>query len=905
MAAAAPHTIAWHALAPDDAAARLGADADAGLSSAEAAQRLAVQGPNTLPEAPRRTILNAFAEQFANFLILLLVAATVIAAAIGEYLDAVTIAAIVGVSAAIGVAQEWRAGRALEALRAMMVPVARAVRDGRVVDLPAAELVPGDRVLLDAGANVPADLRLVEAASLSLNEATLTGESSPVAKDPDAMLEAGTPVTDRTTCAFAGTVVNYGRGAGLVVATGTGTEIGRIATMIGAIDQETTPLQRRMSTLGRWLGSAAIAISAVLFAVGAATGAGVLDMLLTSVSLAVAAVPEGLPAVVAISLALGMQRMARRHALMRRLSAVETLGAATVIASDKTGTLTKGEMTVVQVYLGPDVPGVDVSGTGFEPAGELLRDGRPVRPDAQLRLLLQASALCNDAYLQQDGERWSVAGDATEGALAVLAAKAGLSARDLARSYPRVDEVPFSAERRRMTTVHRDPKGGLVAFHKGAARDVLERCSQRQRGDEAVALTPEQRDEILGANRELASRGLRLLALAYRPLAAPPDGEIERDFIFLGLAAIQDPPRPEARPAVATCRRAGIVPIMITGDHAATALAIARQLEIAGPDDAAVTGADLDAMDGPALREAVATTRVYARISPEQKVRIVEVLRDEGHIVAVTGDGVNDAPALKRAHIGAAMGITGTDVAKEAADMVITDDNFASVVAAVEEGRKIFDNIRNFVVYLLSANIGEIILVGGGVVAGLPIPLLAMQILWVNLVTDSLPALALSLERGDPDVMLRRPRPPDEPIITRPVAGVLALRGAVEGFGALAVFVVWLYAFDASDDAARTVAFATIVVAELLEAHGSRSLYRTIWELGPLSNPYVVGATLLSFGALLGVLYLPPFQEAFHTEALGAGGWLAVLIVAGLRLAMIEGLKVSPWRLPLERPGPG
>ncbi|MBI2913238.1 MAG: cation-translocating P-type ATPase [Chloroflexi bacterium] len=892
---------AAHAAAVEEVARALATDISEGLTSAEAERRLALWGPNAIPEPPRHTIAQALVEQFANFLILLLLAATVLAAAIGEYLDAGTIAAIVALSALLGVAQEWRAERALQALRVLMAPTALAVRDGQLKEMPAPSLVPGDVVLLRVGHHVPADLRLADAVSLSLDEASLTGESTPVHKDPGLVLPADTPVADRLNCAFAGTLVTYGRATGVVVATGPGTEIGRIAALISAYEEEETPLQRRMSGLGRWLGAGAVAVSIVIFGVGAATGKDLVDMLLTAVSLAVAAVPEGLPAVVAIGLALGMQRMARRHALVRRLAAVETLGSATVIASDKTGTLTMGEMTVVELYLGPGLPPLEVTGVGYEPAGEFRRGGEAVDParDSHLRLLLTAGALCNDARLQEEGGRWRVVGDTTEGALVVAAAKARLSWEQIEGEQPRQWELPFSPQRRRMTTIHRGGEG-LVAYVKGAPDVVLPLCSRRRAGADVVELSEEGRRRVLATNEELASRGLRLLALAYRPLAgdAAPD-EVERELVFLGLATIQDPPRPEARQAVALCRRAGIVPVMITGDHAATALAIARELEIATAG-AALAGAELDGMDEAELREAVQHVRVYARISPEQKVRIVDALRVAGHIVAVTGDGVNDAPALKRADIGVAMGLTGTDVAKEAADMVITDDNFASIVAAVEEGRKIFDNIRNFVVYLLGANIGEILVVFAAVVVGLPLPLLPMQILWVNLVTDSLPALALSMEPGDPDAMQRPPRPPREPVVTGVLAWTVGVRGLAVAVAVMVAFVVWLEVADASDDGARTVAFATLVVAELLKAYGSRSLYRTALGLGALSNRYLVAGTLVSFGLLLAVLYVSPLQEAFHTEAPGLWEWLAVAGLGSLPLLVIEGMKVSPWRL---RPG--
>lgn len=887
-----------HARLVEEVVRDLGTDLERGLRDDEAASRLLVYGPNSLPEPPGRSLLRALLDQFANFLIVLLIIATAIAALIGEYVDAITIAAIVALTAILGLVQEWRAERALQALRGMMAPTARLLREGRVIELPAPEVVPGDVVILEVGHYVPADIRLVESATLNINEASLTGESDPVSKDAASVLAPEATVADRRNSAFAGTVVTYGRGCGVVVATGASTEVGGIATIIGTVEEGPTPLQRRMSNLGRWLGGAAIAISVVIFGMGAATGEDVLDMLLTSVSLAVAAVPEGLPAVVVISLALGMQRMARRHALMRRLAATETLGSATVIASDKTGTLTRGEMTVVRIYLGPDLEQMTVTGTGYEPVGEFrgIRDVVAPRSDRHIRLLLTAGALCNDARLLHEKGRWRVVGDTTEGALVVAARKAGLDWEQLEAEEPRISEVPFSSDRARMTTVHQ-VETRCVAYMKGAPEVILPLCESRRRRDDRVPLTEEDRGSVASANEELAALGLRILAVAYREFdSPPPSGEAERRMCFLGLVAMHDPPRDEAIDSIDSCREAGILPIMITGDHARTALAVARDLRMA--DDAGVlTGSEVEHLTDSGLREAVQRVRVYARVTSGQKLRIVEALKANGHVVAVTGDGVNDAPALKRADIGVAMGITGTDVAKEAADMVITDDNFASIVAAVEEGRKIFDNIRNFVVFLLSANVGEVLLIFVAVMVGLPLPLLAAQILLVNLATDSFPALALSLEPGEPDAMRRPPKPPSEPVLTRSVAAATAIRGLAEAAGALVVFVLWREVFDSTLELARSATLATIVMAELLEAHGSRSLYRTAWSIGVFSNLWLIAATLVSFVVLIAVLYVPPLQDAFHSTSLGWGEWLAVAVASLGRLAVIEGMKIIRWPL--------
>ena len=895
-----PETLqAWHSRTAAALAEELGVSPEVGLSKSEAALRLKRWGPNVLPESKRRTFLHALIQQFANFLILLLLGATVLAAAIGEYVDAATIAAIVVLSAALGLMQEGRAEKTIQTLRAMMAPTARVLREGQVIELPAPELVAGDIVLLEVGNYIPADLRLVNAPSFSVNEASLTGESLPVQKDADLTLPEETPVSDRRNSAFAGMIVTYGRAVGIVAATGSRTEMGRIATLIATFEEGETPLQRRLAGLGRTLGIAAIAVAGIIFPVGLASGEELVDMILTTVSLAVAAVPEGLPAVVTISLALGMQRMAKRGALVRRLSAVETLGAATVIASDKTGTLTKGEMTVVRLYMGPGLPPLEVTGVGFDPSGGFQADGRVVEAqgDPHLEQLLTAGALCNDALIQNEDGQWRVVGDTTEGALIVVAAKAGLERARLEEERPREAEVPFSSERRRMSTIH----GGenvQILYHKGAAESVLPLCSRYQHGTESLPISDPSRSEILAANLDLATQGLRVLALAYRPLETMPLlDKVEEDLTFLGLAAILDPPRAEVREAVVLCYQAGIQPVMITGDHAATARAIAKDLRILSGDDGVLTGVDLEKLDDAALQAIVEQVHVYARISPEQKVRIVEALQARGHVVAVTGDGVNDAPALKRAEIGAAMGITGTDVAKEAADMVITDDNFASIVAAVEEGRKIFANIRNFVVFLVSANVGEILVMFTGVIAQLPLPLLPAQILWVNLVTDSLPALALSMEPGEPGAMKRPPLPASEPVVTRTLGWFLLLRGIVEAAVVLAAFVIWLEVFDASDDEARTVGLATLIVAELLKAHASRSIYHTAFGLGLFKNLYLWAATIASFGLLVLVIYIGPLQDAFHTEPLGLREWAAVFGFGCIPFLVIEALKLSPWRM--------
>ena len=834
--------------------------------------------------------------QFANVLIVLLLIAIAIAIAIDEWLNAATIGAIVILSALLGFAQEWRTGRALQKLRGLTAPTAKVLRLGNVQGLPSRDLVPGDVVLLDVGNYVPADVRLIESFSLGVNEASLTGESVPSSKDAAVLLPVTTPVADRANCAFASTIVTRGRGIGVVVATGSGTEIGRIAELVAIPSEAATPMQQRMSELGRYLGAIAVAISVVVFVVGVARGLDLGDMALTAISLAVAAVPEGLPAVVVIALALGMQRMASRNALIRTLPTVETLGSATVIASDKTGTLTKGEMTVTSIYLGPDLSLVAVTGVGFEPAGEFLVNGEPIDPrhDRQLRRLLVAGALCNDARLETEGAHWRVVGDTTEGALTVAARKTGLNWEELERESPRISELAFTSERACMTTVHR-VEDRRVAYMKGAPEVVLAACTARRTGGGIATLSDADRALIMTTNHQLASEGLRMLALAYRDLPEPSGEPLEEGMTFLGLVAMTDPPREEARAAVAACILAGIRPVMITGDHASTAAATARAVGIDTTNGR--TGEEIDALSDGELREVVKQTSVFARITASAKVRIVAALQANGEVVAVTGDGVNDAPALQRADIGVAMGISGTDVAKEAADMVITDDNFASIVAAVEEGRHIFNNIRNFVVYLLGGNISEILVVFVSVVAGLPLALLPAQILFVNLVTDGPPALALGVEPGDPDEAQRPPHRRSEPVITWPIWATVAFRGIVMSAAVLAAYVLWYEVLGRSEDESRTIAFATLVMAHVFKAMACRSLYRTAWSLGLWSNPWLLVGVGASLGALLVVLYAPPLQDAFDTVTLGPGDWLAIIGFALVTPALIEALKISPVRL--------
>ena len=895
-----------------------------GLSMAEVERRLGIYGPNQLAEGAGTAFWKLVLEQFKGFLVLLLLGSAAISIAVGELVDAVAILAIVLVNAILGVLQEWRAEQSLQALKRMAAPTATVIRDGHQDTIPAGGLVPGDVVVLVAGNNVPADLRLIETVNLRIQEASLTGESVPVEKNASGVLDADIPVGDRSNSAFMGTVVSYGRGKGIVTSTGMFTQFGLIAQMLSAVSSEETPLQRRLEELGKVLGTGALAICGIIFVIGVvrdtqpalalSQGLGpylsthqkqLLELFMTAVSLAIAAVPEGLPAVVTICLALGMQRMVRRHALLRRLPAVETLGTATAICSDKTGTLTKNEMTVTQVWV--DGKLYEVTGRGYAPSGEFKLGNEAINPAdvPPLLCLLQGALLCNDARLERmesgNGEKretWRMVGDPTEGALVVLAGKAGLWRDEVEKGQPRVAEVPFDSDRKRMTTIHAVDGDDVPyrAYVKGAPDILLKLCSQVQSKDGVQPLTKAAASDILAANDAMASKALRVLAVACRPMQTADtealDWSRERTLVFVGLTGMIDPPRLEVRDAVAVCYEAGIKPVMITGDHRDTAVAVAKDLNFFTGTEMTLTGAELDKLSDEEFAKVVDDVDVYARVSPQHKVRIVDALKSKGHVVAMTGDGVNDAPALKRADIGVAMGITGTDVAKETADMILTDDNFASIVAAVEEGRIIYSNIRKFVYYLLSCNMGEILIIFLAMLAGLPLPLRPIHLLWLNLVTDGLPALALGLEAGEPGIMKRPPRPPREPIINREMIWNTAAQALAISATTLAGFVLGLRRYPDSLVSAQTIAFTTLISSELFRAYTSRSERYPLLRLGVFSNKYMVGATLSSFALMLAVIYLPIFEPIFYTHNLSLQDWLLILPLTLIPSIVAE---ISKW----------
>ena len=889
-------TQQWWAKDAVEIAAELETDQARGLTASEVARRQQRHGPNELEEEPTPPPWRIFLLQFANTMIVVLLVAAVVMVVIGEPTDAIVIGVIVVLNALIGFFQEYRAEQAMAALRTMAAPTARVVRDGAESAVAATELVPGDVIMLEAGDIVAADARLVESPNLRVNEAALTGESVPVDKDDQVLPgSAGELIGDRRNMVFKGTSVVYGRARCIVVATGMGTALGQIAGLLQTHQAPRTPLQKRLAVLGRWLAAAAIVICVVVFLAGVARGEDVEVMFLTAVSLAVAAIPEALPAVVTIGLALGAQRMIRHHALIRRLPAVETLGSVTVICTDKTGTLTEGRMLVERLWT---LDGTrELTGSGYRPSGELRRDGVPedVAPASPLASLLTAAALCNDAVLVPPSERdedWAIVGDPTEGALLAAASKLGFDRERVNARHPRIAEIPFDSERKRMVTIHRaeDPDVRVVAA-KGAVEAVIEAVTHVASGRGELELTAERREAVLTSAAAFAADGYRVLAIAGR---AVDDGEIpqilesERDLVLYGLAAMADPLREESKAAVAACRAAGITPVMITGDHPATGRAIGARLGIVDDADQVMTGSELSAESEGALAEHVANVAVYARTSPEQKLDIVNAWKDNGDVVAMTGDGVNDAPALRTADIGVAMGITGTEVAKEASDMVLTDDNFASIVTAVGEGRRIYDNVRRFVRYTLTSNAGEIWVMFLGPFIGLPLPLQPVQILWINLVTDGFPGLALGVEPAEKDVMKRPPRPPRESIFAHGLTRHVVILGLLMGFLTLGVGL-W---GEANDRPWQTMVFTTLALLQLGHALAVRSERQSFFSLGALTNKYLLSTVVITLGIQIAIIYWAPLQSLLKTEALSAQELGIVLVVS---TGAFAGAELEKW----------
>ncbi len=896
-------SIEWWTLPVDEVAKRLGSDPAAGLASNDAAARLAEHGPNRLHEQAGPGPLSILLEQFGDFMVWVLVGAALVSGFLGEWVDAGAILAIVVLNAILGFVQQYRAEKSLAALRKLSAPSAHIVRDGQHLSVSTDQIVPGDLLEMEAGGFVPADARIVwSTANLAVQEASLTGESTPVSKTAHPLDEPETPLADRANMLYMGTSVTAGKVRALVTGTGMGTELGRIASLIQNISREVTPLQRKLEEFGKWLVVICGILVAIIALVGLLRGGKLIDVFLTAVSLAVAAIPEGLPAVVTIALALGVHRMVRRHALIRKLPSVETLGCATVICTDKTGTLTKNEMTVRATYTGGTGGTLyRVGGVGYTPRGEFSDDGETIDPTRfpDLIDLLTGGVLCNGAELtMQDGLPVPV-GDPTEVALLVAAAKAGLHKPSLEGLHDFVDEIPFDSDRMRMTIIRRR-SDHLSAHVKGAPDILLPLCSRLVENGVERPLTSADREAILAVNDRLAGEALRVLAFASKPLEADAPmgdgGAIERDLVFTGLMAMIDPPRDEVREAVRLCHQAGIRTVMITGDHRKTAVAIAQELGFFAEGSQSLLGEELDLLDDGGLRQRVESIVVYARVTAEHKLRIVRAWKERGHVVAMTGDGVNDAPAVKEANIGVAMGIAGTDVTKEVSDMVVTDDNFASIVAAVEEGRGIYDNIGKFVHYLLSCNAGEILVMFTATMAGLPAPLLPIHILWVNLVTDGLPALALGMDPVSRGVMQRPPRRQDGPIIPRSEALSMLLQGSFIAICSLGAFLLVLLVEGEGLARARTAAFIVLSCSQLFHALNCRSKSRSIFSLGIMSNPQLVLADLFSLGLQIAVVYLPFAQRVFKTEPLSWLDWVLVMTISSLPLWGMELVKLAKRR---------
>lgn len=886
-----------------------------GLSPEDAEKRLEEYGKNELKEKEKVSVLRLFFSQFKSILILILVIASIVSILLGEAIDAVVILFTVFLAGILGFVQEYRAEKAIELLKSLTSPEATVIRKGAEKKVPSTDLVPGDLILLQTGDRIPADARIIEEFNLKVDESSLTGESVPVQKITDA-LPSGTPEADRKNMVYAGTAVAYGRGKVVITATGMETSFGELAGLLGTIERSRTPLQESLDKFGRWIGAATIVIVAFVAVLGVFLGFSPLDMFLWGVALAVAAIPEALPAVVTVGLGLGVRRMVKRHALVRKLPSVETLGATNVICSDKTGTLTQNKMTVERTYVNGKT--LKVTGLGYSPEGKFLtagyekedsenRNSEVSGDDIHLRILLLGAALCNDSNLyEEDG--WKIKGDPTEAALVVAAAKAGFQKSELDQKYPRLAEIPFSSESKRMTTFNRlegdldsflDSK--LVAFSKGAPEVILGSCTKIFLDGEIKALTPEKKQEISEQVKELADQALRVMAFSFRPFEEDfspekvstgeiPAVKVEEDMVFSGLTGMRDPPREEAKVAIKTCEDAGIKTVMITGDHKITAAAIARELGILKENDLTLTGSELDDLEDKEFEDKVERVSVYARVYPAHKLRVVEALKKKGYIVAMTGDGVNDAPALKAADMGIAMGITGTDVSKEASSMILTDDNFASIVSAVEEGRNIFKNIKNFITYGLACHIGEVLIVLIAILGWQILPLMAVQILWINLITDGLPPMALSVEPPDKGLMRQKPRRVEEGLITRrEIASGLGIGGLIT----VQALIVLVWALDSgfSISKLQTMVFTLVVFSEMFNAFNWRSDRYSVFSLGLFTNKALIYAVLTTVILQLMVIYVPFLQFAFSTVPLSLPEWGVILALASTTLISMEIIK--------------
>ena len=882
----------WFSKSGEDVANFFETDMIKGLSSEQVEEKRSVYGTNEIVSKNKKSIAKMILEQFQDFMIIILIIAAVISGVVGQsngegFTDSIIILVIVILNAVIGVIQELKAQKSLESLKNLSAPHSKVIRDGKLQDLESKYLVPGDIVVLETGDYVPADLRLIEAVNLKTQEAALTGESLPVEKTTEKIDKEDIGIGDRLNQAFSSSLVTYGRGKGIVVSIGMQTEVGKIATMLDSVDDSETPLSRRLEALGKTLGIAALVICLVIFAVGSFVhGREIFEMFMTAVSLAVAAIPEGLPAISTIVLSIGVQRMVKRNAIIRTLPSVETLGSATVICSDKTGTLTQNKMTVEKIFYNNEIFGVEE---------------KKYNVDDHLRLLMNSMILCNDTKVTKEGEEFKLAGDPTETALVDLGIKLNMLKTTMDDENPRVEEIPFDSERKLMSTVN-NTNQGLFVYTKGGVDEILSKCSKIYLDNQEMALSAENINYIKQVNEEMAKGALRVLAMAYKRVDKVPTrnemNNLESELVYIGMVGMIDPARPEAKEAVEKCKTAGIKPVMITGDHKVTAMAIANDIGILENESEAITGSELEKMPQEELEKNVKNYSVYARVSPEHKVRIVKAWQSQGEVVAMTGDGVNDAPALKTADIGAAMGIVGTDVAKEAADVVLTDDNFATIVSAVEEGRRIYDNILKAVQYLLSSNIGEIIVLFVATMFGwLAEPLLPIHILWINLVTDSLPALALSVDPAEKDIMKRKARK-DKNIFSKGMTFRVIYQGIMVGVLTLLAFCIGCR-FDFASLAnpevamtAQTMAFAVLAMSELVHAYNVRSNKESIFKLKLKTNMVLVLATLVSLLLMVVVLGVPVLQGMFEVTELSITNWVWVILLSLAPLTIVEILKL-------------
>lgn len=888
----------WYTKDVQSIEATLHTNRQEGITWKEAQKRLEKVGENQIQDQASVSAFALLLNQFKDFMVLILLIATFISGLLGEYMDAITIIAIIVLNAILGFVQEYKAEKSLHALKELTAPTAHVIREGVMQEIPASELVPGDIVYFEAGDRIPADMRLFEAKGVHIEESALTGESVPVQKDTS-LLAADREISlgDQANMAFMGTLVTRGSGQGIVIGTGMATEMGQIAALIQTTETMQTPLQHRLEQLGKVLITVAIILTAVVVFTGIWHGHDAYKMFLSGVSLAVAAIPEGLPAVVTIALALGVQRMIRRKAIVRKLPSVETLGCASVICSDKTGTLTQNKMTVTHLYVNRET--IEVTGVGYDPNGEFLTSGRQNVSFVQkpyIKRMLEFGVLCNNATLNEEVDQegkllkrkrtyWDITGDPTEGAIIVAGAKGGIWQQELEGSYQRLEEFPFDSNRKMMSVLVKTAGGQRKIIAKGAPDVLLEQCTHAYWNGQVTLLTEDIRQQILQANDQFASKALRNLGLAYRELKPEAvitnEAKAEQQLVFMGLFGMIDPPRQEVKQAIAECKRAGIKTVMITGDHQKTAEAIALELGILERSGISLNGTQLQALSDREFEDVVENVSVYARVSPEHKLRIVKALQQQGHVVAMTGDGVNDAPAIKAADIGIAMGITGTDVAKEASALILSDDNFSTIKAAIEEGRNIYENIRKFIRYMLASNVGEILVMFFATLAGMPLPLVPIQILWVNLVTDGLPAMALGVDQSESNVMNQPPRNRKENIFARGLGWKIISRGLLIGLTTLAAF--WLTLQENPDDLirAQTIAFTTLVMAQLIHVFDCRSDV-SIFSRNPFENKWLVAAVLVSLVMMLGVMYIEALQPIFRTVGLTVQEWLFVLLFAAL-----------------------